>query len=70
MLFLAFSSLYFPYKSRISGHCNFASEMMIFFGIFNTLPSIACLTLSGIFLSAIYSFVLLTRLVYGPASLI
>jgi len=43
--------------------------MMIFFGIFNTAPSIAILTLFGIFLSAIYSFVLLTRIAFGPASL-
>ena len=31
-------------------------------------PAIAILTLSGVFLSAAYSFVLLTRIIFGPAS--
>jgi NADH-quinone oxidoreductase subunit M len=47
---------------------NFISEMLIFFGIFQTSPSIALITLSGIFLSAVYSFTLLTRIVFGPTS--
>jgi proton-translocating NADH-quinone oxidoreductase chain M len=47
---------------------NFVSEMLIFFGLFQTVPSIAILTLTGIFLSAAYSFVLLTRIAFGPAS--
>nr|ADZ99038.1 NADH dehydrogenase subunit 4 [Physarum polycephalum] len=47
---------------------NFISEMLIFFGLFQTVPSIAILTLTGIFLSAAYSFVLLTRIAFGPAS--
>jgi len=51
------------------GTVNFAAEMLIFFGIFNTAPSIAILTLFGILLSAIYSFILLTRIAFGPASL-
>lgn len=38
-------------------------------GLFLVAPSISILTLSGIFLSAIYSFVLLTRICFGPASL-
>jgi NADH-quinone oxidoreductase subunit M len=50
------------------GTINFVAEMMIFFGVFNTTPSIAILTLLGIFLSAVYSFVLLTRLAFGPSS--
>jgi len=57
------SNLAFP------GTINFVAEMLIFFGIFNTTPSIAILTLVGIFLSAVYSFVLMTRLIFGPASL-
>jgi NADH-quinone oxidoreductase subunit M len=32
---------------------NFISEMLIFFGLFQTVPSIALLTLTGIFLSAV-----------------
>ena len=48
---------------------NFVSEILIFLGIFNTVPSIVLLTLFGIFLSAIYSFTLLTRLAFGPASI-
>lgn len=32
---------------------NFISEMLIFFGLFQKVPSIALLTLSGIFLSAV-----------------
>lgn len=47
---------------------NFISEMLIFLGLFQTVPSIAILTLVGIFLSAAYSFVLLTRIAFGPAS--
>ena len=47
---------------------NFISELLIFFGLFQTVPSIAILTLSGIFLSAVYSFTLLTRMAFGPAS--
>ena len=47
---------------------NFVSEILIFLGVFNTVPSIAILTLFGIFLSAIYSFTLLTRIAFGPAS--
>jgi NADH-quinone oxidoreductase subunit M len=48
---------------------NFISEMLIFIGLIQISPSIAFTTLSGIFLSAIYSFVLLTRLLFGPASI-
>jgi proton-translocating NADH-quinone oxidoreductase chain M len=47
---------------------NFVSEMLIFFGLFQTVPSIAILTLTGIFFSAAYSFILLTRIAFGPAS--
>jgi proton-translocating NADH-quinone oxidoreductase chain M len=47
---------------------NFISEMLIFFGLFQTIPSIAILTLTGIFFSAAYSFILLTRIAFGPAS--
>ena len=48
---------------------NFVSELLIFVGLFSSLPSISLLTLSGIFLSAIYSFVLLTRVSFGPSSI-
>lgn len=48
---------------------NFISELLIFIGLFSSLPSISLLTLSGIFLSAIYSFVLLTRIAFGPSSI-
>ena len=47
---------------------NFVSEMLIFIGMFQVSPSVTILTLSGIFFSAVYSFVLLTRLLFGPAS--
>jgi NADH:ubiquinone oxidoreductase subunit 4 (subunit M) len=47
---------------------NFIAEMLIFLGIFQTVPSIAILTLIGIFLSAVSSFVLLTRIIYGLGS--
>jgi proton-translocating NADH-quinone oxidoreductase chain M len=47
---------------------NFLAEMLIFFGLFSSLPSIAMLTLIGIFLSAVYSFVLITRVCFGPAT--
>jgi NADH-quinone oxidoreductase subunit M len=51
------------------GTVNFVAEILIFLGLVATLPSIAMLTLSGIFLSAIYSFILLTRLSFGPGSI-
>lgn len=47
---------------------NFISEMLIFIGIFTSLPSIALLTLIGVFFSAIYSFMMATRILFGPAS--
>lgn len=42
--------------------------MLIFIGVFQVSPSVAILTLSGVFFSAAYSFVLMTRLLFGPAS--
>jgi NADH-quinone oxidoreductase subunit M len=48
---------------------NFVSEILIFLGLFATVPSIAMLTLIGIFLSAIYSFTLLTRMAFGHGSI-
>jgi proton-translocating NADH-quinone oxidoreductase chain M len=47
---------------------NFVSEILIFLGLFQTVPSIAIITLIGIFLSATYSFTLLTRIAFGPSS--
>jgi len=44
------------------------AELLIFIGLFDTMPSIALLTLVGILLSGIYSFVLITRVLYGPAT--
>ena len=66
-----FSFLFFIFSLAnlgFPGTINFISEMLIFFGLFRTVPSIALLTLSGIFLSAAYSFTLLTRIIFGPAS--
>jgi proton-translocating NADH-quinone oxidoreductase chain M len=48
---------------------NFVSELLIFLGLFKTVPSIAILSLSGIFLSAVYSFTVVTRIAFGPASI-
>jgi proton-translocating NADH-quinone oxidoreductase chain M len=47
---------------------NFVSEMLIFFGLFASVPSISLFTLVGVFFSAIYSFVLVTRIAFGPAT--
>ena len=47
---------------------NFVSEMLILIGLFSSLPSIAILTLIGVFFSAIYSFMMATRLLFGPSS--
>jgi len=47
---------------------NYISEIVLFIGFFHNLPSVAILTLTGIFLSAAYSFVLMTRIAFGPAS--
>jgi len=50
------------------GTVNFISEFLLFLGLFKALPSIAILSLSGIFFSAIYSFILVTRIAFGPAT--
>ncbi len=50
------------------GTINFASEMLMFLGVFSSLPSIAMTVLIGVFLAAVYSFILITRICYGPAS--
>lgn len=50
------------------GTVNFVSELLLFLGLFKALPSIAILSLSGIFFSAIYSFILVTRIAFGPAT--
>jgi NADH:ubiquinone oxidoreductase subunit 4 (subunit M) len=62
----AFLFIFFFYfllgQSWLSIHYNFVSELLIFLGLFSALPSVAILTLFGVFLSAIYSFTLLTEL--------
>ena len=47
---------------------NFASEMLIFIGLFDIMPSVALLSLVGVLMSGIYSFILITRVCYGPNS--
>lgn len=47
---------------------NFISELMILFGLFESLPTIGLISLFGIFFSAIYSFITLSRISFGPAS--
>lgn len=45
---------------------NFVSEMLVFWGLFKVIPSAAILTLSGMLLSAISSFIIATRIIFGP----
>jgi proton-translocating NADH-quinone oxidoreductase chain M len=47
---------------------NFVAEILIFLGLFDITPSIALFSLIGLLLSAIYSFTLITRLIFGPSS--
>lgn len=47
---------------------NFDAEVMIFFGLFSTLPSVSLFFLIGIFFSGLYSFLLITRICFGPYS--
>jgi len=48
---------------------NFAAELLIFIGLFQSLPTVALLTLLGILLSGIYSLTLATRISFGPSSI-
>jgi proton-translocating NADH-quinone oxidoreductase chain M len=47
---------------------NFIAEILIFFGLFDNVPSIAIITLIGLLLSAVYTLTILTRIVFGPSS--
>ena len=47
---------------------NFISELLILLGVFKSLPTIAILSLIGVFFSAIYSFMMVTRVAFGPAT--
>jgi len=47
---------------------NFVAEMTVFLGLFNAIPSIAIISLVGVLLSAAYSLILVTRVIFGSAT--
>lgn len=47
---------------------NFVSELTVFIGLFNIIPSIAIISLVGVLLSAAYSLILATRILFGSSN--
>jgi NADH-quinone oxidoreductase subunit M len=69
MPFLSFYLVVFSLANLgIPGSLNFIAEILIFIGLFQKVSSIAILTLFGILLCGIYSFTMLTRIVFGPSA--
>lgn len=67
-LFLIFFFWFSLANLGFPGTMNFLAELTIFLGLYETYPLAALCMLTGIFLSALYSFVTLNRLFFGPYS--